>query len=120
MPSTVKPCVKDKSVVEFDHARASSVGGLPFNKKKPSLWKILMTGWHLDKKVPIALLGMILLQTFGMGWWAANVEARVTKTEKGLDQLESYQKQTIDLLARLDERLKTQADTLSSIERKMQ
>ena len=37
--------------------------------------------WHLDKKVPIALLGAILCQTFVFGWWAASLQDRVAILE---------------------------------------
>lgn len=37
--------------------------------------------WHLDKKVPITLIGAILLQTFGFGWWASELSTRVSTLE---------------------------------------
>jgi hypothetical protein len=37
--------------------------------------------WHLDKRVPVALLMAILVQTFGMGWWAASISERVSSLE---------------------------------------
>ena len=33
--------------------------------------------WHWDKKVPISLIGAIVFQTFGFGFWAATLNARV-------------------------------------------
>jgi hypothetical protein len=33
--------------------------------------------WHLDKKVPITLIGAIVLQTFCFGYWAATLTTRV-------------------------------------------
>ena len=27
--------------------------------------------WHLDKRVPVVIVGAILAQTFGFGWWAS-------------------------------------------------
>lgn len=38
-------------------------------------------GWHLDKRIPIALVVTILLQTVGAIWWAATISARVTALE---------------------------------------
>jgi hypothetical protein len=29
--------------------------------------------WHLDKRVPIALIAAIVMQTMGAIWWAASV-----------------------------------------------
>jgi hypothetical protein len=37
--------------------------------------------WHLDKRVPLALIGVILLQTLALGWWAATITARVQMLE---------------------------------------
>jgi len=37
--------------------------------------------WHLDKKVPIALVVLILLQTATAGWYASALQARVTQLE---------------------------------------
>ena len=34
--------------------------------------------WHLDKRVPLALIFAILLQTVGIVWWAASIDARQT------------------------------------------
>ena len=33
--------------------------------------------WHLDKRVPIALIFAIALQTGGALWWAASIQTRV-------------------------------------------
>jgi hypothetical protein len=34
--------------------------------------------WHLDKKVPIALIATIFAQTVAIVWWASGVDHRVT------------------------------------------
>ena len=39
--------------------------------------------WHLDKRVPIALIVAIVVQTFAIGWWVASENARVTSLENG-------------------------------------
>lgn len=38
--------------------------------------------WHLDKKVPITLIGAILLQTFGFGVYAAQLNDRIGQLER--------------------------------------
>lgn len=38
--------------------------------------------WHLDKRVPIALIVTILIQTGAALWWAATVNARVDVLER--------------------------------------
>lgn len=32
--------------------------------------------WHLDKKVPVSLIGAIILQTFVFGWMARGLDAK--------------------------------------------
>lgn len=39
--------------------------------------------WHLDKRVPIALLVAILVQTGAAFWWASDISERVTALERG-------------------------------------
>ena len=39
-------------------------------------------GWHLDKRVPIAIILAIFVQTAGVVWWAARLENRVVTLEK--------------------------------------
>jgi Tfp pilus assembly protein PilO len=45
--------------------------------------------WHLDKRVPIALLLAILLQAGGWIWWAASLNSRVDTVEDSIVRLES-------------------------------
>ena len=40
-----------------------------------------MNGWHLDKRVPITLVLVIMIQTSAAIWWAASINARVAATE---------------------------------------
>jgi hypothetical protein len=40
------------------------------------------SGWHLDKRVPLAIIMTIFIQTAGIVWWAANLENRVVTLEK--------------------------------------
>ena len=41
--------------------------------------------WHLDRRVPIALIVTILLQTAGLVWWAASLTERVNTLERRAD-----------------------------------
>lgn len=45
--------------------------------------------WHLDKRVPIALVLAIMVQTGGAIWWAASMQGRVTATEQSLSRLDA-------------------------------
>jgi hypothetical protein len=38
--------------------------------------------WHLDRRVPIALIVTIAVQTAGIVWWASDVNARVAQLER--------------------------------------
>ncbi len=40
--------------------------------------------WHLDRRIPVALILVILLQTVGVVWWAASTSARVDAVEKSI------------------------------------
>lgn len=37
--------------------------------------------WHLDKRVPLALIFVILAQTAAAGWWLSNISARLLAVE---------------------------------------
>ena len=37
--------------------------------------------WHLDKRVPIAIIFAIMTQTAGITWWAARLDSRVAMLE---------------------------------------
>jgi hypothetical protein len=41
--------------------------------------------WHLDRKVPIALILAIVLQTGGLVWWASSLSERVNALERSRD-----------------------------------
>ena len=44
--------------------------------------------WHLDKKVPIALIVTLAIQTAGMIWWAASLSFRVDEQSRRVVALE--------------------------------
>lgn len=79
--------------------------------------------WHLDKRVPIALIFAILAQTVAGVWWAATLQGTVNElsrrqiimeTQADGDGIES--KGQSERLARLEERMSAQTDTLRRIE----
>jgi hypothetical protein len=57
--------------------------------------------WHLDKKVPVALIFAIAMQTAGAIWWASAVNSRIAALEHGQLQVSSVN----DRLARMEERV---------------
>lgn len=69
--------------------------------------------WHLDKKVPIALIVTIVLQTSAVIWWASSLSARV-------DYLERHQAQTApqgDRLTRVEVKLENVQSGVEEIKR---
>ena len=38
--------------------------------------------WHLDKRVPLALILTIAIQTAGLVWWASSLSERVNSLER--------------------------------------
>jgi hypothetical protein len=38
--------------------------------------------WHLDKRVPLALIITIMMQTGGALWWASSLSERVSSLER--------------------------------------
>lgn len=69
--------------------------------------------WHLDKRVPIAMIITLALQTCAIVWWAATVQSRVEVLEKKVDRTEGQAGKII----RLEDRLDHIAETLTRIER---
>ena len=65
--------------------------------------------WHLDKKVPITLIGAILIQTFGFGVWAASLNAR-------LDFLEKYNPVVAAEIAKLEAARENAALQLNTVQ----
>lgn len=46
--------------------------------------------WHLDKRVPMALIFAIVLQTAGAFWWASKVDATQAAMDKRLEKIENF------------------------------
>lgn len=64
--------------------------------------------WHLDKRVPIALIVTLFLQTASIVWWASSLSERVTaleswRTDNRLTSERLVRLETI--LDRIDKRL---------------
>jgi hypothetical protein len=79
--------------------------------------------WHLDKRVPIALILSLAAQTAGMVWWAASLNRTVHEHERRLAQIEHAdvaavmeQRRVAEGLVRLEERLSAQTQILRRIE----
>lgn len=78
--------------------------------------------WHLDKRVPVAMILAIVIQTGGAVWWAAQqsaatdtLKARVIRLETQNEQRDDQMRAISDRLARLEENAKNQLRTLERI-----
>lgn len=78
--------------------------------------------WHLDKRVPIALILSLAVQTVGIVWWAASLSGRVEDHSRRIVTLEATDQRmandaqkVAETLARLDERMMQQTQLLREI-----
>ena len=55
--------------------------------------------WHLDRRVPVALIVTIIMQTVGIVWWAASISARVDVLERRLEEARHNQSRIVRLEA---------------------
>lgn len=67
--------------------------------------------WHLDRKVPIALILAILVQTVGIGWWGASTNARLNALEEKATLASSQPER----LARVETKIETVQDGIAEI-----
>jgi hypothetical protein len=68
--------------------------------------------WHIDRRVPVALIATLALQTMGVVWWAATLSARVDVIERRLLEMRGFSTR----LARLEERQLAASGRLERIE----
>lgn len=72
-------------------------------------------GWHLDKRVPIALIVVILMQTAGALSWAGAATQRLAQVERQTQAQSSWAERT----ARLEEQSQHMRSSLQRIEEKL-
>ena len=84
--------------------------------------------WHLDRRVPLALILTIALQTAGAVWWASALSSQVQNHERRIDVAEKVisrhaddDKRMSELLGRMDERMaavqRSVEDRMTAIQR---
>jgi hypothetical protein len=61
--------------------------------------------WHLDKRVPVALIIALLAQGCAGIWWVSSLNAQVQDHEKRLEKVEMNYSKTVELFATVSERL---------------
>lgn len=83
--------------------------------------------WHLDKRVPIALIITLMAQTAGIVWWASALSSRVGVLEKSDESSVSQNSQlntqltsiAVDISA-LKEKAQATNDDVSDIKRSVE
>jgi hypothetical protein len=74
--------------------------------------------WHLDKRVPIAMICALLGQTFVIGWWTSSIDSRVASLEK-IDPSNQLTNIAVDI-AGLKEKALSTNDDVSDIKRNIE
>jgi hypothetical protein len=59
-------------------------------------------GWHLDRKVPIALIVALAAQTGAVSWWAATLSVRVDLLERQVTTIGPQAERIIRLESKVD------------------
>lgn len=82
--------------------------------------------WSLDKRVPLALIFAMLMQTAAIVWWAADLSAndhmqdnRIQKLEHEADQQAAALTAIAIRLEKIDGRLETQVQLMQRIEKRL-
>lgn len=67
--------------------------------------------WHLDKRVPVAIIVALIMQTSGMVWWAAQASERLNSVERTIAQAAPQ----ADRLTRVEVKLEAVQDGITEI-----
>lgn len=73
--------------------------------------------WHLDKRVPIALIVSLAIQTAGMVWWAASITGRVDNLAQTSEEMRASK--TSERLPVLEEQIRNLKKDVEKLDRKI-
>lgn len=83
--------------------------------------------FHIDKRVPVALIVTMLVQTAGIVWWAATLQAAQAQAlvdnqriESRVERMETLRDDLSVRVIRIEEKLVGQTDTLQRILRSVE
>lgn len=82
--------------------------------------KVYEREWHLDKKVPIALIVTIAIQTGCVFWFAARLDHRVEALERSENRVSVTAPIQADRLTRLEVKVETVQEGITEIKRLIQ
>lgn len=74
-----------------------------------------MQEWKIDKHIPVAVIVAMVMQTFAVIWWAAQLETRVNVLENQLTQNTTL----IDRVSRVEEKVSGLRESSQRIEQKL-
>ena len=74
-----------------------------------------MTDWKIDKHIPVAVILAMVIQTFAVIWWAAQLEARVQMIEVETRQNAAL----IERVSRVEEKVSALKESSHRIEGKL-
>lgn len=72
--------------------------------------------WHLDKRVPVAIIFAIILQSIAAFWWAATMTEKVAALEIRVARLGDYQTRLVRVEARSQSTIE-RLDRIESLQR---
>lgn len=76
-------------------------------------------GWHLDRRVPVAIIVTLVAQIIGFGWIFGSLENRVAQLERRADVQAVIVRELPEKLGRLDEQMRSVRQTLDRIDKKL-
>lgn len=83
-----------------------------------------MEEWHLDKKVTVGIISVLLLNSFSSIWWASRMDytvqthsQRIKDHDEKLENMQLQDYKLMERLARIEENQKHSAKLLGRIER---
>lgn len=76
--------------------------------------------WHLDKRVPIAMILAIAMQTGGWIWWASATAQRLDHVEREVQRQMTAAPPQADRLTRVEVKLEAVQDGITEIKRLIQ
>lgn len=68
--------------------------------------------WHLDRKVPIAIISALVLQTLAGGFWAGGLSTKVDAFERRVVALEDMRSELLQRLTAVETNVVNQTDLL--------
>jgi len=76
--------------------------------------------WHLDKRVPIALIFAIMMQTAAAVWWAAGISERMNQIERRQEVAGARSENQDELLARQGQRIAVLTEAIANTNRNLE